>query len=96
MKLDWKRPVVIATGLMFIIIAILFEPVIFGGKTFGSPDSLSPKAIGIALMNFRIHQVNYHNGSHGFSAACQREKHSPAYQSYISRNIYLNCFSSQE
>ncbi len=49
MKLDWKRPVVIATGLMFIIIAILFEPVIFGGKTFGSPDSLSPKAIGIAL-----------------------------------------------
>ena len=49
MKLDWKRPVVITTGLMFIIIAILFEPVIFGGKTFGSPDSLSPKAIGIAL-----------------------------------------------
>ena len=49
MKLDWKQPVVIATGLMFIIIAILFEPVFFGGKTFGSPDSLSPKAIGIAL-----------------------------------------------
>jgi hypothetical protein len=49
MKLVWKRPVVIATGLMFIIIAILFEQVIFGGKTFGSPDSLSPKAIGIAL-----------------------------------------------
>ncbi|MBT3676677.1 MAG: YfhO family protein [Candidatus Marinimicrobia bacterium] len=47
--MDWKNPVVIASGLMLVIIAVLFEPVIFGGKTFGSPDSLSPKAIGIAL-----------------------------------------------
>ncbi len=49
MNLNWKRSVVAASGLMLIIIAVLFEPVIFGGKTFGSPDSLSPKAIGIAL-----------------------------------------------
>ena len=49
MKMDWKNPVVIVSGLMVVIISVLFEPVIFGGKTFGSPDSLSPKAIGIAL-----------------------------------------------
>ncbi|MEE1574317.1 MAG: hypothetical protein V1257_12075, partial [Candidatus Neomarinimicrobiota bacterium] len=49
MNLNWKRSVVAASGLMLIIITVLFEPVIFGGKTFGSPDSLSPKAIGIAL-----------------------------------------------
>ena len=49
MRMDWKNPVVIVSGLMLIIISVLFEPVIFGGKTFGSPDSLSPKAIGIAL-----------------------------------------------
>jgi len=47
--MDWKNPVVIVSGLMVVIISVLFEPVIFGGKTFGSPDSLSPKAIGIAL-----------------------------------------------
>ena len=49
MRMDWKNPVVIVSGLMLVIISVLFEPVIFGGKTFGSPDSLSPKAIGIAL-----------------------------------------------
>jgi len=49
MRTDWKNPVVIVSGLMLVIISVLFEPVIFGGKTFGSPDSLSPKAIGIAL-----------------------------------------------
>ncbi len=49
MKIDLKKPVVIASAVMLVIIAILFEPVIFGGKTFGSPDSLSPKAIGMAL-----------------------------------------------
>ncbi|MEA1881173.1 MAG: hypothetical protein U9N31_02050, partial [Candidatus Marinimicrobia bacterium] len=49
MKIDWKHPTIIVAGAMLIIIAVLFEPVIFGGSTFGSPDSLSPKAIGIAL-----------------------------------------------
>jgi len=49
MKINWKSPFVIASGAMLVIIAVLFEPVIFGGKTFGSPDSLSPKAIGMAL-----------------------------------------------
>ncbi|MDP6339525.1 MAG: hypothetical protein QF842_04250 [Candidatus Marinimicrobia bacterium] len=49
MKIDWKHPTIIAAGGMLVVIAVLFEPVIFGGKTFGSPDSLSPKAIGIAL-----------------------------------------------
>ena len=44
-----KSPTVMATALLVVIVAFLFNPVIFGGKTFGSPDSLSPKAVGMAL-----------------------------------------------
>ena len=51
MKFDLKNRVLIASIMMLIIIVIMFEPIIFGGKTFGSPDTLSPKSIGIALNN---------------------------------------------
>ena len=44
-----KSPTVVATALLVVVVAFLFNPVIFGGKTFGSPDSLSPKAVGMAL-----------------------------------------------
>ena len=44
-----KSPTVMATALLVVVVAFLFNPVIFGGKTFGSPDSLSPKAVGMAL-----------------------------------------------
>ena len=33
------------------ILIFLFEPIIFGGKMFGSPDSLSPRSVGMALNN---------------------------------------------
>ena len=44
-----KSPTVMATAFLVVVVAFLFNPVIFGGKTFGSPDSLSPKAVGMAL-----------------------------------------------
>lgn len=44
-----KSPTVMATALLVVVVAFLFNPVIFGGKTFGSPDSLSPKAVGMTL-----------------------------------------------
>ena len=49
MKLSWKNPIVITIGLMLLVIGLLFQSVIFGGKTFGSPDSMNPKAAGIAI-----------------------------------------------
>ena len=52
--MDWKNPVVIISGLMLVIITVLFEPVIFGGKIFSSPDSLSPKAVGMALNDLYV------------------------------------------
>ena len=51
MRIDWKNPLVIISGLMLVIITVLFEPVIFGGKIFSSPDSLSPKAVGLSLIH---------------------------------------------
>ncbi|MDP6991910.1 MAG: YfhO family protein [Candidatus Marinimicrobia bacterium] len=49
MSINMKSPTVMATALLVVVVAFLFNPVIFGGKTFGSPDSLSPKAVGMAL-----------------------------------------------
>ena len=49
MNINMKSPTVMATALLVVVVAFLFNPVIFGGKTFGSPDSLSPKAVGMAL-----------------------------------------------
>ena len=38
--------------MLFIgILIFLFEPIIFGGKMFGSPDNLSPRSVGMALNN---------------------------------------------
>ncbi len=49
MKINLKSPIIMGTALLIVVVAFLFNPVIFGGKTFGSPDSLSPKAVGMAL-----------------------------------------------
>ena len=49
MNINMKSPTVMATALLVVVVAFLFNPVIFGGKMFGSPDSLSPKAVGMAL-----------------------------------------------
>ena len=49
MKINYNKKTLFAILCMLVGIFILFEPIIFGNKTFGSPDSLSPKAVGIAL-----------------------------------------------
>ena len=49
MKLLIKNPSVITAFILLVIVCVLFNPVIFGGKTFGSPDSLAPKSTGIIL-----------------------------------------------
>lgn len=43
-----KSTMAALTGIILLVI-LLFNPVIFGGKTFGSADSLGPRAVGIAL-----------------------------------------------
>ena len=49
MKINFNKRTIFAIGFMSLIISFLFNTIIFDNKTFGSPDSLSPKAIGIAL-----------------------------------------------
>ena len=49
MKINLNKRTIFAIGFMCLIIIFLFNSIIFENKTFGSPDSLSPKAIGIAL-----------------------------------------------
>ena len=49
MKSLLKNPIVVAGFLLLVLVCVLFNPIIFGGKTFGSSDSLAPKAVGIAL-----------------------------------------------
>jgi len=49
LKLLIKNPSVITAFILLVIVCVLFNPVIFGGKTFGSPDSLAPKSTGIIL-----------------------------------------------
>jgi hypothetical protein len=49
MKSLLKNPAVITGFILLVLVCILFNPVIFGEKTFGSPDSLGPKSVGIAL-----------------------------------------------
>jgi hypothetical protein len=48
-NLSKYRCSLILLGLLFLCVSILFYPVLFQGYTFGSPDSLNPEAIGIAL-----------------------------------------------
>ena len=49
MKFDLKHPTLIATGVMALLICVLFYHVIFQGQVFGSPDTMNPKSAGIAL-----------------------------------------------
>jgi len=49
MNFNYKSKILFASVFMIILISILFNQVIFSGKSFGSPDTLSPKAVGIAL-----------------------------------------------
>jgi len=47
-KIINRKNLLILSG-MIILILILFYPIIFGGKTFGSPDSLNPRGANIIL-----------------------------------------------
>ena len=47
-KIINKKNVIILSGMLALIL-ILFYPVIFNGKTFGSPDSLNPQGANIIL-----------------------------------------------
>ena len=49
MKTLLKNPTVVIGLILLVLVCVLFNPVIFGGKTFGSPDSLMPKSVGMAL-----------------------------------------------
>ena len=49
MNFNYNSKSLIAFVFMMMLIAILFNQVIFSDKSFGSPDTLSPKAVGIAL-----------------------------------------------
>ena len=49
MKINYNSKTLIAVIAMLSVIFILFEPIILGNRSFGSPDTLSPKAVGIAL-----------------------------------------------
>lgn len=48
-NLNQHRQLFLFLGLFILLLVILFYPVIFQGYTFGSPDSLNPHALGIAL-----------------------------------------------
>ena len=52
MKINLKSKTLFASVFMMILIMTLFNQVIFSGKSFGSPDTLSPKAVGIALNDY--------------------------------------------
>ena len=49
MTFNWKNIFFLSSIGFLILVIFLFEPIIFGGKIFGSPDSLSPRSVGIAL-----------------------------------------------
>ncbi len=59
MKLLLKNPTFMAGFILLVLVCVLFSPVIFGGKTFGSPDSLGPKSIGIALNKVQEETSDY-------------------------------------
>ena len=52
MKINLKSKTLFASVFKMILIMTLFNQVIFSGKSFGSPDTLSPKAVGIALNDY--------------------------------------------
>ena len=49
LKLSVKRENIYIVIGMIVLLIMLFYPVLFQGKTFGSPDSINPKASGLAL-----------------------------------------------
>ena len=49
MNFNFKNTFFLSGFAFTIIIIFLFDPIIFGGKLFGSPDSLSPRSVAIAL-----------------------------------------------
>ena len=70
------------------ILIFLFEPIIFGGKMFGSPDSLSPRSVGMALNNASKEIGDILIGNLGYLAECQLRSHFHIFQSFTFR-IYL-------
>jgi hypothetical protein len=59
MKTLFKNPTIITGFALLIFICVLFNPVIFGDKTFGSPDSLGPHAGGIVLNKVQAETGEY-------------------------------------
>ncbi|MEC9474289.1 MAG: hypothetical protein VX746_00015 [Candidatus Neomarinimicrobiota bacterium] len=49
MTFNWKNIFFLSSIGFLIVVIFLFEPIIFGGKIFGSPDSLSPRSVAMAL-----------------------------------------------
>ena len=49
MNFNFKNTFFFSVVVFTIIIIFLFDPIIFGGKLFGSPDSLSPRSVAMAL-----------------------------------------------
>ena len=96
MKSLLKNPIVVAGFLLLDLVCVLLNPIIFGGKTFGSSDSLAPKAVGIALNSIQEKPENFLYGSHGFSVECPRQKHLLTYRNSIFPIICLICFFSRE
>ena len=54
-----KNPTIITVFTLLVFVCVLFNPVIFGNKTFGSPDSLSPHAGGIVLNKVQAETGEY-------------------------------------
>ena len=55
MIFNWKNIYFLSSIGFLVLVVFLFEPIVFGGKMFGSPDSLSPRSVGIALNLSLIH-----------------------------------------
>jgi len=49
MNFNFKNVFFLSTTAFTIIIIFLFDPIVFGAKLFGSPDSLSPRSLAMAL-----------------------------------------------
>ena len=49
MQFNYKNTFFLSVIAFIAIIIFLFDDIIFGAKIFGSPDSLSPRSVGIAL-----------------------------------------------
>ena len=49
MQFNYKNTFFLSVVAFIAIIIFLFDDIIFGAKIFGSPDSLSPRSVGIAL-----------------------------------------------